>query len=174
MLDKKESMEFYNLLGRLYDARPRTMQKFWNVVVEVIIRELYTSGIVYLPKIGYFVLEEKPSYVTKEVKKNGTVNYYEIPNRDVPKLLPDDEFVDDINMIGVTKSYRKRVNSGKKTLRDKEREHRAREIMGLNDYEESSTAQLRQKQFYANQFEEKIKKLKSDWDKKEEEKPKEN
>lgn len=163
MANGKDAVEFYNYVSRLYGSRPKTIKQLWRAVVEVIVRELYTSGNVYLPDIGYFILKEKPAYIAKETRKDGTVHYFEMPERDVPVFYPEDEFINDVNMIGLTKSYRARKREGKLTLRDKEREIRAKQIMGL-EYEEVDSAEERKKQFYAEEFNKKMEALKKEWE----------
>ena len=45
--------------------------------------------------------------------------------RDIPEFIPHDDMINDINMQGVTKKYRKRLKTGKLSKRDYERQARA-------------------------------------------------
>lgn len=164
MQAKRDSQEFYHLIARLLDNKPNTVQRYWRGVFEVIVRELYTTGVVYLPQIGYLTLKEYPRQVQKQVTADGEVHYYEVPARDRPIFTPDDEFIDDINMEGVTKSYRKRQQLGKPTLRDQERERRAREILGL-DYDDGKRG-IRRKEQMAAEFGDMLEQLRQDYEEK--------
>ena len=140
---KSGEVEFFTMASRLNDTTPATAKAWWSCFYETILRDLFVSGQCYLPKIGHFVLEERKGGVQKQRQKDGTFKYYEVPTIDKPVLYPEDEFVDDVNMMGVTKSYRKRVKKKVLTARDREREKRARQFLGI-DYEEAEAEEQKQ------------------------------
>ena len=63
------------------------------------------------------------------------------------------EFVDDVNMMGVTKTYRRRVKKQMITARDREREQRARQFLGI-DYEEAEIEEKKQADISRENFDE--------------------
>lgn len=158
-----EAKDFYNLASRFHGATAKSAKDWWMDFYEAIVRELYTSGMVYLPKIGWIVLKEMEGYVQKQVLKDGTIRYYEVPERDKPVFQPEDAFIDDINMVGVTKSYRKRVKLGKLTKRDKERTKRALQITGV-EYNISEEKIKASKEKRKNEFEDFLHQFKKDFD----------
>ena len=161
----KDANDFFALVARLYDSSPNTVRKWWKSVYETIVRELYINGIVYLPDIGYVTLKFHPETIQKQIHPDGTTRYYAVPERDTPVFHADDDFVNDINMIGVTKSYRKRVKKGITTLRDKERERRANEIMGIQT-RESREEQLKQQEQMSYDFGQKMKQMREEYENK--------
>ena len=92
-----EAKDFFNIASRFVGARPATAKTWWNGFFEVIVRELYTSGMVYLPKIGYFTLQHMDEKIQKQKDPDGNgVKYYVVPERDKPVFTPDDDFINDI------------------------------------------------------------------------------
>lgn len=168
MKTKRDAIDFFTLVARLEDCQPATVRRRWKAIYEVIVRELYVNGVVYLPDIGYFTLKEVPAQVQKQQHPDGTIRYYEVPARDKAVFTPDDDFTNDINMIGVTKSYRQRVKRGALTLRDKERERRAKEMMGLPT-SELSEVDAKELDKTVTSFEERMKGLRLDYEKRLEE-----
>ena len=162
---KSGEVEFFTMASRLHDATPATAKIWWDCFYETILRDLFVSGETYLPKIGHFVLEERKGGVQKQKQKDGTYKYYEVPTIDKPVLYPEDEFIDDVNMMGVTKSYRKRVKKKMTTKRDKEREQRARQYLGI-DYEEGEMEEKKQIDESREQFEDFLTNFKNKFDEK--------
>lgn len=160
----KDAKDFFNIVARLYDARPDTIRRWWKSVYEAIVRELYVNGVVYLPDIGYITLQLRPEQIQKQHHPDGTVRYYSVPERDIPIFHAEDDFINDINMIGVTKSYRKRVKKGITTLRDKERERRAAEIMGIK--EEVTDTKDKEHQEMLDDFSARMKQMRDDYENK--------
>ena len=134
MYIKPETAEFYKLCAKLGMGNVTTVKKWWKTIYEVIIRELYINGSVYVPLLGHFRLKHEPASIQKQVDKDGIVHWYDVSERDRPRFYPEDDFINDVNMRGVTKSYRLRVRLNKRTQRDKERDARFKEIEGK--YEE--------------------------------------
>lgn len=129
-----EEKDFYLFAQRLADASNTNVVKWWEVFYEVIIRYLYLSGSVYLPNIGWLTLKHKDALKYKRIRSDGKEESVILPERNLPVFKPDDDFVNDVNMLGVTSRYRQRMKNGALTARDKERERRGREILGDNYY----------------------------------------
>ena len=129
---ERDEQEFFELCARMGNTSVVQAKRQWKNFVEVIIRELYTSGMARLPFVGYFTLNHHKQRLEKIVDKDGVLNWFNIPERDTPVFKPDDDFINDVNMIGVTKSYQNRVRTGELTPRDKERERRAKELLGTH------------------------------------------
>lgn len=133
---KSGEVEFFTMASRMNNATPATAKLWWNCFYETILRDLFVSGQCYLPKMGHVTLEERKGGIQKQKQKDGTYKYYEVPTIDKPFFYPEDEFIDDVNMMGVTKTYRRRVKDKMTTARDRERDQRARRFLGI-DYEEA-------------------------------------
>ena len=129
-----DEKDFYLFAARLANANNAQVVKWWDVFYEVIIRQLYLSGSVYLPGIGWLTLKHKESTRYTRQNSNGEIETVVLPERNEPVFRADDDFINDANMLGVTRNYRKRQRNGTLTARDKERERRGREIMGDNFY----------------------------------------
>lgn len=129
-----EEKDFYLFAQRLADASNTSVVKWWEIFYEVIIRYLYLSGSVYLPNIGWLTLKHKDALYYKRKRADGQEESVILPERNLPVFKPDDDFVNDVNMLGVTSRYRQRMKNGALTARDKERERRGREILGDNYY----------------------------------------
>ena len=129
-----EEKDFYLFAQRLADASGASVTKWWEIFYEVIIRYLYLSGSVYLPNIGWLTLKHKDALHYKRNRADGQEESVILPERNLPVFRPDDDFVNDVNMLGVTSRYRQRMKNGALTARDKERERRGREILGDNYY----------------------------------------
>lgn len=100
--------------------------KWWDAVVETITREVYYNGSARLPGIGTISTKEIQSkYIRETDPRTGKKVTYFQPAKMAPIFIPEDDFVNDINMQGVTKAYRKRLKKGKLTQRDRERVLRA-------------------------------------------------
>lgn len=123
--------EFFTQMARFADVTNiATVQKYWYAAVEVIIRELFYNGTCRCPGLGTFstkVLEEK---IQVHKGKDGKKAAYKVPERIYPVFTPQDDMINDINMQGVTKEYRKRLKKQKLTKRDYERHARA-EALGI-------------------------------------------
>lgn len=118
--------EFFTQACRWKDSSSvRTAAEWWAAFQEVIIREIFYNGVCRVPGLGKFIIQEFESSYKKSMNAKGkTVTYY-VPARIKPVFIPEDDFINDINMSGVTKSYRKRLKNKKLIQRDFERELRA-------------------------------------------------
>lgn len=118
--------EFYAGVARFLDVKPATIKKYWeDGFNEFIIRELYFRGTCRLPHLGTFVLTHEPESAQVQKDAEGKEVTYYVPERDKPKFIPHDDMINDVNMQGVTKKYRKRMKAGQLTQRDYIRQQRA-------------------------------------------------
>lgn len=123
--------EFYTGVARLLDVPVKQVKTFWeNGFNEFIVREIFFRGSCRLPGIGSF--RTKKIAESFQVQKNieGKEIVYKVPERDVPIFDAHDNFINDINMHGVTKAYRKRLKKNALTHRDYLRQIRA-ETLGV-------------------------------------------
>lgn len=109
---------------------------WWSAFVEVIIHELFVKGLCRMPGIGAFTVELKESKTFNQPLPGGGYAKYTAPARIIPIFTPQDDFINDINMQGVTKAYRKRLRKGELKSRDYERELRAEAMQALANVEE--------------------------------------
>ena len=126
------SKEFYLDACRFADSKSTaTAKKWWQAFVEVIVRQLYFNNSCYVPYLGMFGLKYLPQQTQTQKAPDGDgVVVYEVPERNIPIFSPNDSFVNDVNMIGVTKAFRKRQKKNKLTQRDYLRQQRA-EMLGV-------------------------------------------
>lgn len=118
--------EFYSGIARLLDVTPTTVKRYWEEGFnEFIIRELYFRGNCRLPHFGTFSLMHENESVQVQKDANGEEVVYVVPERDKPIFTPHDTLVNDVNMQGVTKKYRRRLKENQLTRRDLERQKRA-------------------------------------------------
>lgn len=118
--------EFYSGIARLLNVTPSTVKKYWeDGFNEFIIRELYFRGTCRVPHFGTFSLKHIPEEVQIQKDENGEEVTYFVPERDKPIFTPHDDMINDVNMQGVTKKYRKRVKANQLTYRDIARQQRA-------------------------------------------------
>ena len=118
--------EFFKQACRWKDSSSiQTAAEWWSAFQEVIIREIFYNGVCRIPGIGTFSVEVRESYFQKQRGPGGKIVTYLVPERITPVFVPEDDFVNDINMQGVTKKYRKRLKDGALTERDFARQIRA-------------------------------------------------
>lgn len=103
--------------------RIETGQKDWDAMREVIVRNLFLKKRCKVPDLGTFELILQKEYYQKQIIKGEEV-YYKVPERYSIKFTPHDNFIDDVNGKGVTKSFRRREKEGALTKKDIEREKR--------------------------------------------------
>lgn len=121
--------EFYSGVARLLDVTPSTVKRYWeDGFNEFIIRELYFRGTCRLPHFGTFSLQHTPEEVQIQKDENGEEVTYFVPERDKPIFTAHDDMINDVNMQGVTKKYRKRVKNNQLTYRDIARQERAKKL----------------------------------------------
>lgn len=118
--------EFFKQACRWKDSSSiQTAAEWWSAFQEVIIREIFYNGCCRVPGLGTFTVTEEPSHYQTQKMPNGKTMTYLIQGRIKPDFTPEDDFVNDINMQGVTKKYRKRLKKGALTERDYARQVRA-------------------------------------------------
>lgn len=132
LTDKQFDIE----VSRLLDCSPATAKKYREAIVEVVIRQMYFNGKCRFPYLGNFYVKEIEGYTQKQKNKNGGYSYFDVPAHNKPCFEPADSFVNDINMGGVTKAYRKRLKRNKLTKADIERMARANQLERLKNYRE--------------------------------------
>lgn len=161
---KYDEKDFFLLAQRLSDSKNISVTKWWNIFYEVILRQLYISGAVYLPNIGWLELKKKEGKVYTRKKSDGSVEIVDIPARNVPCFKPEDDFINDVNLVGITKNYRQRVKNGALTARDKLREQRTQEMLGDNLYF-SDKAKEKYTEILKEGFEERLKNMRKNYEK---------
>lgn len=118
--------EFFKQACRWKDSTSiQTAAEWWSAFQEVIIREVFYNGCCRVPGLGTFTIKEEESHYTKQRMPNGKEVTYLVPGRIIPIFTPEDDFINDVNMQGVTKKYRKRLKQGALTERDYTRQVRA-------------------------------------------------
>lgn len=121
--------EFLTLACRFTDSTNiATAKKWWDAFYEVIIREMFFNGTCRVPNVGTFFTQEHGEYLQKNKDINGKEVIYTVPARQFPYFDASDQFINDINMMGVTKQYRKRLTKGMLTAADYERQIRAESL----------------------------------------------
>lgn len=121
--------EFFKQACRWKDTDSiQTATEWWAAFQEVIIREVFYNGKCRVPGLGTFTVREEEGKMQTQKLKNGKIVQYRVPPRIYPLFAPEDDFINDINMQGVTKAYRKRLKKGELKARDYERELRAESI----------------------------------------------
>lgn len=121
--------EFFTLACRFADStNTATAKKWWDAFYEVLIRELFFNGTCKVPNVGTFSTKEFGEYLQKQKDINGKEIIYTVPARQVPYFDACDQFINDVNMMGVTKAYRRRLKQGMLTSSDYERQIRAESL----------------------------------------------
>lgn len=128
MREKNGYKDFYTRVARSRGMNEKSVREWWSAFYEQIITMLFITGRCVLPDIGTFVLVEKEEQVQKQTDADGEEHLYIVPARSYPVFYVDDDFINDINMTGVTKSYRKRLRKGTLTQRDYLRIQRAEKM----------------------------------------------
>lgn len=150
--------EFYKEACRFCDAKNLgTATKWWEAFCEVIIRRLYFDKTVRLPLLGNFGLREIGESIQVQKDGKGKEIVYRVPAREVPVFYPSSEFIDDVNMTGVTKAYRRRLKMGNLTQRDYERQARAEAVNADGKMPERYSEASRE--VFKQYLEEKVKKF---------------
>lgn len=123
--------EFFTQMARFADVTDiRTCAKYWYAACEVIIRELFYNKTCRTPVLGTFSTRKVGEQIQIQKGPEGREVIYRVPEREVPMFTPHDDMINDINMQGVTKQYRKRLKAGTLNQRDYERQVRA-EALGV-------------------------------------------
>lgn len=151
--------EFFTQMARFADVNSlQTVQKYWYAACEVIIRELFYNGTCRVPGLGTFSTRKVGEQIQIQKGPEGREVVYRVPEREVPVFTPHDDMINDINMQGVTKQYRKRLKAGTLTKRDYERQVRA-EALGVEGSLSEERLEASKKKF-KEMLDEKKKKIK--------------
>lgn len=127
--DQNTDSEFYKEVARLLNVTPETVKRYWqDGFYEVLIRWLHFKGVVRLPHLGVFRTVLYKETYQNQVDSNGQNVTYKVPQREMPKFVAHDDFINDLNFMGVTKSYRRRLKSHQLSLNDFRREQRIAEF----------------------------------------------
>lgn len=124
---------FYRLLARELDCTTKTAKKYLDAIVEVIAKEVYLSGTCQIPYLGTFDAKQIPESTQRHKEENGDLVVYTIPEHIMPIFTATDNFINDCNLRGVTKEYRKRVRRKVLTRRDLERIAKAESMKRLRN-----------------------------------------
>ena len=151
--------EFFTQMARFADVNSlQTVQKYWYAACEVIIRELFYNGTCRVPGLGTFSTRKVGEQIQIQKGPEGREVVYIVPEREVPVFTPHDDMINDINMQGVTKQYRKRLKAGTLTQRDYERQVRAEALGVIGSLSEERLEASKKK--FKEMLDEKKKKIK--------------
>lgn len=109
--------EFYNSVARVMDVSAQTVKKYWEGFCEAIVRNVYFNEDCLLPGVGRITVTHVDEYEQKHIEGGKTV-YYKVPEHNKPVFKATENFVNDINMGGVTPAYRRRVKANKLNKHD--------------------------------------------------------
>ena len=117
MASRTSDIELYRLVARELDCTAQTARKYVDAIVEVIAKEVYLRGTCRVPNLGIFDAQHIDEKIQKQVH-DGEVFEYIMPEHVKPIFTPCDTFINDCNMKGVTKLYRRRAKNKQLTVRD--------------------------------------------------------
>lgn len=127
--EKQTDKEFYAQVARLLNVTPATVKKYWvEGFYEYVVRALYLKGVCRLPMAGTFGLRQVSENYQVHKDENGNEFVRHVVERDVPIFKPHDNMINDVNMMGVTKEYRKRKKKNALTENDHRRQQRAEKL----------------------------------------------
>lgn len=130
MASRTSDIELYRLVARELDCTAQTARKYVDAIVEVIAKEVYLSGTCRVPNLGIFDAQHIDEKIQKQVH-DGELFEYMMPEHVKPIFTPCDTFINDCNMKGVTKMYRRRAKNKQLTVRDLQRIAKAEAIERL-------------------------------------------
>lgn len=127
--DKNTDKELYTDISRLLGVAVSTVRRYIvDGFYEAVVRRLYLKRTCTIPNLGTFTLVHEPESYQKQKDENGEEVIYKVPARDKPVFIPHDTFINDVNYMGVTKAYRKRMKKNQLTAMDYRRMQRAAEL----------------------------------------------
>lgn len=142
----------------------KRVKEYWSAFVETITRELFFCGSCKAPGLGTFGCRHMPETVQKRHDVDGKELYYYFPEHDLPTFKPDDSFINDINMNGVTAKYRSRLKSHQLNQKDKDRITR-KEALELMKHL-GKTVRANERSFAVDEFEEVLRQKKEQHERK--------
>ena len=137
MASRTSDIELYRLVARELDCTAQTARKYVDAIVEVIAKEVYLSGTCRIPNLGIFDAQHIDEKIQKQVH-DGEIREYIMPEHVKPIFTPCDTFINDCNMKGVTKKYRKRAKNKQLTVRNLQRVAKAEAIERLKKVSEET------------------------------------
>lgn len=145
--NKQTDKEFYAGVARMLGVSPATVKKYWvEGFYEYFVRTEYLTGVCRFPKLGTFGLRRVAESFQVQRNVEGEEVVYRVPERDVPIFTPHDTAINDVNMMGVTKPYRKRKSKNVLTEDDYKRQQRA-EILGVHGSLSKERIEASEKEF---------------------------
>lgn len=148
--------QFIGLVCKYAGANtPVIASKWLDAIIEVIIREVYSTGRCRVPYLGTFNRKVVSAYV-KAADINGRETLTRVPEKYSAYFTPSPDFIDDINMRGLSKKYRERAEKGRFTRRDWLRQVRAAELE--IDYSLNKDAISKMQKKFADKIKEKVEK----------------
>lgn len=132
MSSRTSDIELYRLVARELDCTAQTARRYVDAIVEVVAKEVYLSGCCRVPNLGVFDAKHIDEKIQKQVH-DGEVREFVMPEHIKPIFTPCDTFINDCNMKGVTKLYRKRSKKKQLTVRDLERIAKAEALERLKN-----------------------------------------
>lgn len=132
MSSRMSDIELYRLVARELDCTAQTARRYVDAIVEVIAKEVYLSGCCRVPNLGVFDAKHIEERIQKQVH-DGELFEFVMPEHVKPVFTPCDTFINDCNMKGVTKQYRRRAKKKQLTVRDLERIAKAEAIERLKN-----------------------------------------
>lgn len=132
MASRTSDIELYRLVARELDCTAQTARRYVDAIVEVIAKEVYLSGCCRVPNLGVFDAKHIEERIQKQVH-DGELFEFVMPEHVKPVFTPCDTFINDCNMKGVTKQYRRRSKKKQLTVRDLERIAKAEAIERLKN-----------------------------------------
>lgn len=161
-ITSSKTKEFYSLVSKLIDVPVTSVEKYWEGFFEVISRRLYLTGVCDIPYLGEMRLVHRDESIQTQNHNGREIRYY-VPSRNIPVFTPEDDFVNDVNMMGVTKTYRNRAKKDMLSERDYKRLKRAAEL-GIKTEEEKIEEEEKRKKENKEMFTQLLRKKRSEWE----------
>ena len=130
MASRTSDIELYRLVARELDCTAQTARNYLDAIVEVIAKEVYLSGTCRVPNLGTFDAQHIDEKIQNQ-EHDGELFEYRLHEHVKPIFAPCDTFINDCNMKGVTKLYRRRAKNKQLTVRDLQRIAKAEAIERL-------------------------------------------
>lgn len=127
--DKNTDKELYKDVARLCGVHEEIVRKVWeDGFYEAIVRLIHFKGVVRLRHLGTFSTVLLNEQIISQPGPDGKMETYKVPAREKPVFTPHDDFINDMNFMGLTKAYRKRVKHGTLSQNDFRRQQRIAEF----------------------------------------------
>lgn len=114
--------EFYSEACKFMNKKDLNLAaEWWESFVEVIIRRMYFDSICECPYLGKFEVRNSCFRIKSQDtldKERQEFMHYKTQTKVIPAFFPSDNFINDVNMSGVTREYKKRSKRHKLSHRD--------------------------------------------------------